>query len=157
MSDNKLVVPFGKRESHRVVEPDYDMIHQYCYNNMEHIKREYAETQPARWLDDIKHAFKYQKLAHRVFSSTHWGQLKLAISELAFLHQYAGHDQVYMLYVGSAPNEHFYTLPRHFPNVKFIFFDPNEHYILYPNGKNMYDSEYVDDILSGGVNKSIFG
>lgn len=142
---NQFVVPFSVKEA-RSDEFSYDQIHAWCYKYIDITKREYTENAPVEYVDDIKHTQSYITGWNRIMSSAHIGQLKLGLSELSFLQQYCGGDgPVYMIYAGSAPNEHFYMLRRHFTNVKFIFFDPNEHLALYPDNKTHYD--HPDDVL----------
>jgi hypothetical protein len=58
-------------------------------------------------------------------SVSHWGQLKLLLSEIEFLSLYSDPDDV-IVYIGGAPGVHISLLASLFTDLKFILFDPAE-------------------------------
>lgn len=107
-----------------------------------------AEFRQVTTFEEIPRRLPYspQKRA----DNTHFGQLKLFLSELQFLTyclQSRG-DEGIVVYVGSAPNFKLMKLGRMFPNLKFICIDPNEHFFIdIVGGKrtNYYNSPKLAD------------
>ena len=56
-------------------------------------------------------------------SSTHWGQLKLLLSEIEFLTPFWG-EVFYVIYAGAAPGIHIPVLASMFQSMHFILVDP---------------------------------
>ena len=68
---------------------------------------------------------KYKKSAN--LKNTHWGQLKLFISELLFLTSYYDQSEVSdVVYIGAAPGDHIPTLSLMFPLLTFHLYDASE-------------------------------
>lgn len=68
---------------------------------------------------------KYKKSAN--LNNTHWGQLKLFISELLFLTNYYDQSEVSdVVYVGAAPGDHIPVLSMLFPKITFHLYDASE-------------------------------
>lgn len=68
-------------------------------------------------------------------SCTHWGQLKLLVSEIEFLTPFFG-ESLHVVYAGAAPGVHVPVLAIMFPTMHFILVDPQESMISngqYPN------------------------
>ena len=88
----------------------------------------------------LKPIYTYDELPKLKFQSTdtnykfacHSGQRKLLLTEIEFL-TYVGPkipDLKLVIYAGSAPCEHVSVLLSLFPNLKFLFIDPNYHGII---------------------------
>lgn len=54
----------------------------------------------------------------------HWGQMKLVLTEIEFLTEYADKLPIIVLYIGGAPGNHIPYLSMLFPNVLFVLYDP---------------------------------
>jgi len=79
---------------------------------------------------DIPGVAQYQRLQY-VRASLHVGQLKLFLSEVQFLTDYARPvTQTYVVYAGSAPGHSRFMLATMFPAIKFVLIDPQEHNIM---------------------------
>lgn len=99
------------------------------------------------YLSDVKHTLGYERTQQLYKNLLHNGQLKLFLTELAFLTECldAITDKVIVIYAGSAPSNKIKCLADMFPGAKFVLVDPREHYIMYPKDTDMYD--HVDDII----------
>ncbi|KAG2393649.1 hypothetical protein C9374_007180 [Naegleria lovaniensis] len=59
-------------------------------------------------------------------NALHWGQRKLLLSEIEFLTQYSQPGDI-VIYAGAAPGNHLlYLTQKLFPQLTFIFIDPNK-------------------------------
>lgn len=68
---------------------------------------------------------KYKKSAN--LKNTHWGQLKLFISELLFLTNYYDQSEVSdVIYIGAAPGDHIPVLSMMFPKITFHLYDASD-------------------------------
>ena len=67
----------------------------------------------------------YTKSAHT--ENTHWGQLKLFVSELVFLtHHYNPSGASDVVYIGAAPGDHIRILSVLFPSITFHLYDASD-------------------------------
>lgn len=108
--------------------------------------------------DEIKRTKEYRRVIDRACSTVHNGQLKLFLTEVQFLSNYCEdiNEEVYVIYAGSAPGNKNIYLSELFPNIKFIFVDPNEHFFKM-GSKNQYTSpKIMDRILYFSVSKLPF-
>ena len=98
-------------------------------------------------LSDIPKGLKYSSKVrmtpeHIAMSKVcHNGQVKLFLTELQHLKAYLENtnEEVLVIYAGAAPSNKAYIYGKMFPNVKFIFIDPNEFNIYFDN---LHDSHY---------------
>lgn len=79
----------------------------------------------------------------------HNGQLKLFLTELQFLTRVLADrtSATFVVYAGSSPSHKMAYLSSLFPAVKFIFVDPNEHLVMYPDNTDQYSDEHLADFL----------
>lgn len=84
-------------------------------------------------------------------SAIHVGQLKLMLTEIEFLTEFLTdrNEIAAMLYAGSAPCHHLYTIMEMFPNMTFILVDPNPHIIKFRASELLshFNSNLGDQIL----------
>ena len=86
----------------------------------------------------------------------HKGQIKLFITELQHLtaHIKSLDSEGYVIYAGSAPSMKAYVYAKLFPNLKFIFIDPNE-FVIYMNSfHNTHYSYPGEDAIYMSVSKT---
>lgn len=76
----------------------------------------------------------------------HRGQRKLFMGELEHLVEYLDDKMeiAYVVYIGSSPNNKALRHLRYFPNVKYIFIDPNMCNMITDKGKSHYFRDYPD-------------
>jgi hypothetical protein len=93
--------------------------------------------------DDINKKLPYKRFNdYNIRTTDHIGQLKLLLSELQFLTDALKEDdkkhtdEILFVYAGSAPCNHMFMIEKLFPNIKFLFVDPNEHCVYYENPSN---------------------
>lgn len=107
--------------------------------------------------DDIVLSQPYERQAATKYLTTvHNGQVKLLLSEIQFLTNNLENvnSTAYVIYAGSAPGNKNIHLSKLFPNVKFIFVDPEEHFFML-GAKNQYtSSEIMDKILYLSLSKN---
>lgn len=143
---SKLVLQFAQRKSTAML-PYYDDVCAWCIKHDALIREVQAMTDYPKTMADLKHRLPYVRDDPCYIPSTHSGQIKLAHAEITFLRRLLKRDdKAYVVYAGSAPNEHYWMVAREFPNAKFIFFDPNEHLAVFPDG-TQYESAYGPNIL----------
>jgi hypothetical protein len=95
--------------------------------------------------DDIILSKTYEHFESlKYYTTVHNGQLKLMLSEIQFLtnNLKSVNDEAYVIYAGSAPGNKNVHLSTLFPNVKFIFVDPEEHFFMMGE-KNQYTSNEI--------------
>jgi len=87
---------------------------------------------------------KYKRSAD--LKNTHWGQLKLFISELLFLTNYYDQSEVSdVIYIGAAPGDHIPILSKLFPSITFHLYDKSEFRPqVYGNDKIKIYNKYFD-------------
>lgn len=91
-------------------------------------------------MDDIPHSLEYTPSGSFIKTTMHVGQLKLLLTEVEFLTDNLEKDEpAIVIYAGSAPSNKIHNLAEMFKHVKFVLVDPNEHYVMYPDYKDMYD------------------
>lgn len=100
--------------------------------------------------DDIKHKMDYRPNTGNNLS-LHIGQLKLLLSELQFLTEAMDNpnDEAVFVYMGSAPSHHLPYINKWFPNVKFLLFDPAEHYLwfnLVASKSTQYSKDKIESV-----------
>lgn len=101
-----------------------------------------------RTYDEIPHELKYVRTTYVARMCGHIGQLKLLLSEIEFLTLCLKnkHDKSVVVYAGSSPSNKLSVLADHFPNVKFILVDPNEHLVMYGD-EDQYNDKYIGQFL----------
>ena len=79
--------------------------------------------------------------------NTHWGQLKLFVSELLFLtHYYDSTETNDVVYVGAAHGDHLRVLSKMFPKITFHLFDSGDfNEGLYNISNIVVNKRYFDD------------
>lgn len=85
-----------------------------------------ADREPREWNSGLRYlqswpSMPYIKRPDNERSSNHWGQLKLAESELFVLHPFAS---ARVIYAGAAPGKHLLILMKQFPQHRFECYDP---------------------------------
>lgn len=90
---------------------------------------------------EINKTLPYQTFKDIYSTTCHHGQLKLFLSEIQFLTGVCNdiNEKAYVIYAGSAPGNKNLYLAELFPNMKFIFVDPEEHFFKM-GSKNQYTS-----------------
>lgn len=74
-----------------------------------------------------KETFEYNPSLVKKWSTLHWGQRKLFLTELEFLTRYLGDKSSNVVVdVGAAPGAHLMLLLELFPQLKFILYDPRD-------------------------------
>ena len=108
--------------------PEYNSIKSITHNNL-------YETYDT--FSNIKHNLTYLPTRELPVSVIHIGQLKLFISTLQFLLEYAPRDKVvHVIYPGSAGGFNIMILSKLFPHCKWYLYDPQPFYkSLYSNKK----------------------
>ena len=76
--------------------------------------------------------------------STHWGQLKLLVSEIEFLTKFYG-QSLHVVYAGAAPGVHVPILAAMFPTMHFILVDPAKSMISNGEYRNI---EVINDLMT---------
>lgn len=112
---------------------------------------------PEILLEDIKDSLEYKGGGRLYGYSIHLGQRKLFLTELQFLTKHTNPEKVsIVVYAGAAPNNKGQYLADLFPNVIFLYVDPNPLIIkdnlnpvqFYQLPSNMPDLPSPDDIKS---------
>lgn len=83
-----------------------------------------------RVLNSSSPTARYDPKKKRVWATTHWGQMKLLLSEIEFLTPYYG-KEFHVIYAGASPGVHIPVLARMFPTMKFILVDPQPSMMTY--------------------------
>lgn len=93
--------------------------------------RDLTNAAPITRVDEIPGSAPYRGLGTNR-RSIHVGQLKLFLSEVQFLRQYAPpSSNPVVIYAGSAPGHTRQVLADLFPHIKaFVLIDPHEHYVM---------------------------
>lgn len=124
----------------------------YKENIKKEIKKIYNikhELKPEIVLEDITGKMKYEGGPRLIGYCSHFGQRKLFLSEIQFITNYCPpNEAAIIVYAGAAPNNKGKYLSDLFPNVTFLFVDPNpfdihdiKHpRILYKNSTGNYDN-----------------
>lgn len=109
----------------------------------------YKSAPTAITLADIPMKEKYAADRSILKINLHNGQLKLFLTELQFLTKVlpSQDTSAFIVYAGSSPSHKMAYLSSLFPAAKFIFIDPNEHYVMYPNKRDQYSDEHISDFL----------
>lgn len=96
---------------------------------------------------------KYVENDHIVKMGCHNGQRKLLLTEIEFMSK----SPEFIMYAGSAPNEHMPILLSMFPKHKFLLIDPNYH-TFNSDYKYVYmNCDVVSPKTLKGVKKDLFG
>ncbi len=103
----------------------------------------YKQTEhqpPVITTDDIAHELPYQEAIKLLKLSTHIGQRKLFLNEVQFCTEYVGtKPDAVVFYAGAAPNIKGAYFASLFPNMRFVFIDPNKFQI----NTEKYSREYT--------------
>jgi hypothetical protein len=91
---------------------------------------------------------EYRSTDKMLKMSLHLGQLKLFLSELQFMTRCLADKNAkgYCIYAGSSPSHKGFFFSELFPNIKFIFIDPHEHYLL-DGDADQYSPKNIERIL----------
>lgn len=106
--------------------------------------------------DEINRSIPYRRAKELYSLKHHNGQLKLFLSEVQFLTNMCDYinEEVFVIYAGSAPGNKNIYLSQLFPNMKFIFVDPEEHFFKL-GSKNQYNDENImNKILYFNISKN---
>lgn len=91
---------------------------------------------------EINKTLPYRPFKDAFSTTCHYGQLKLFLSEVQFLTNMCVNinEEAYVIYAGSAPGNKNLYLAELFPNMKFLFIDPEEHFFKM-GSKNQYNNK----------------
>jgi len=137
----------AEKNKTRFPKPKEYVAEQYLEKYKEFLKKYPGQNgllKPIITIDDIPEKLKYiSNLIKTIYMqmfrlNIHNGQRKLFLSEYQHLTEMLNshNEEAYVIYAGSAPSNKAPMLGRAFPNVKFIFIDPNEF--------NFYVSKFHD-------------
>lgn len=79
--------------------------------------------------------------------SVHWGQRKLAISEIEFLSLHpTTEENPIVLYAGAAPGHHIPFLSEMFPNYRFVLYDPSDFQIEESESIEIHKDYFTNEV-----------
>ncbi len=137
------------------------------YNRLRNEAINGLRINPPVVLEDIPKKMKYiSGLKLPKESIIHNGQRKLFLNELQFCTKYVGNEVAFVVYAGAAPNNKGALLAELFPNIKFLFIDPNpfnlnldgyENYIpkIWVEKDTEYDLSIIENIIENIIESDI--
>ena len=95
----------------------------------------------------------------KCFTTEHWGQRKLLLTEIEFLTKYGRDEKYTVVYAGAAPGSHLTLLGSLFPDLDFVLIDDKEFSIKPSQNVQIRTGKFSQDIAryyTDGARKIIF-
>ncbi len=111
-------------------------------------KTKYNNTQFSHVIRDSDKEMQYYRRNNEFKYVTHWGQLKLLLSEIQFLtialQKITNSKKFVFVYAGAATGEHIPYLRNLFPTIDFLLYDPAKFNIKESEGIKIINDYFLD-------------